>query len=93
MMDSVAMPNGGYRQITNLSSAVGVGAIPPGTQVALITPEEADVRWRDDGTDPTASIGMLLTVGQTLTYNGPIEKIRFIQADSGAILNITTYGR
>jgi hypothetical protein len=92
MMDSVASPIG-FKQITNLATAVGVGTVPPGTQVALINAEEADIRWRDDGTDPTSTVGMLLPAGQTLTYIGPIEKIRFIQVDSGAILNITTYGR
>jgi len=91
-MDSVATPMG-YVQVTDLSSAVGIGTVPPGTQLALITPEGQNIRWRDDGTDPTATVGMLLTTGQTISYNGPIEKFRAIEVESGGILNVSLYGR
>jgi hypothetical protein len=92
MMDSVATPKG-YKQITTLSSAVGIGTVPPGTQLALLTAEGKNLRWRDDGTNPTTSVGMLLSVGQTISYNGPIEKLKVIEVESGGILNVSLYGR
>lgn len=92
MMDSVATPLG-YRQVSDLSAAVGISNIPAGTQMALITAEGQNIRWRDDGTNPTASVGMLLTTGQTISYNGPIEKFKAIEVTNGAKLNISLYGR
>lgn len=80
----------GYQQITDLSSAVGLE--PRGAIVALIQTEVSPVRWRDDGTDPTALVGMLLPVGDTLEYRGDMNAIRFIQTAGGAILDATFYG-
>ena len=42
----------GYQQITSLSSATGL-TVPQGATLALIVPETQNVRWRDDGTNPT----------------------------------------
>ena len=59
----------GYQQITDLSSSVGltVPTVTPeglnGKPVfALIIAEGAPIRWRDDGTAPTASVGMPLVL-------------------------------
>lgn len=89
----------GYQQITNLTSAVSltVPSIDPTSglntkpTIALITPETQGVRWRDDGTDPTGSVGMPLSAGVTLQYDGDLKKIRFIEDASGAILNVSYY--
>lgn len=89
----------GYQQITSLSSATGltVPTIDPTTGLtvkanfALITPEAQAVRWRDDGTSPSASVGMPLAVGVTLQYDGDLSKIKFIQQVSGGIINISYY--
>lgn len=80
----------GYQQITNLSSAVGL-TIPQGATLALIVPETQNVRWRDDGTDPTASVGMPIFVGASLSYDGDFNKIKFIEAAASAKLNISYY--
>lgn len=88
----------GYQQITNLSSATGL-TVPridmngmAGTpRIAIITPESQGVRWRDDGVDPTASVGMPLSAGVTLQYDGDLSQIKFIEQVSGAKLNITYY--
>jgi len=88
----------GYQQITSLSAAAGLTvpvvdanglAVKP--TIAIITPEAAAVRWRDDGTDPTGTVGMPLASGVTLQYDGDITKIRFIQQAPGAIINISYY--
>jgi len=82
----------GYVQITNLSSAVGLGSIPVDTVMCLIAAETSGVRWRDDGTSPTASIGMPMAAGQEFQYTSPdLTKIQFIQQAAGAILNVSFY--
>lgn len=81
----------GYSQLTSLASATGVGTIPTGTKLTLIQAETQDVRWRDDGTNPTASVGMLLADGQTLVYNGNPSTLKVIEVTGSAKLNITFY--
>ena len=89
----------GYQQITSLSSAqsLTVPQVDPVTglnakpTIALITPETNGVRWRDDGTAPTASVGMPLAAGVTLQYDGDLSRIRFIEQTASAKLNISYY--
>ena len=89
----------GYQQITGLSVAKGltVPTIDPNTGLtvkanfALITPDTNGVRWRDDGTAPTASIGMPLAAGVTLQYDGDLSKIKFIESTASAVLNVSYY--
>lgn len=81
----------GYQQITSLSSASAL-TVPRNATVALIQPQTQAVRWRDDGTNPTASVGMPLAVGETLPYTGYLENIRFIQQTASAAINICYYG-
>jgi hypothetical protein len=80
----------GYQQITSLSSATAL-TIPQGTTLALIVPETQNVRWRDDGANPTASVGMPIFVGASLSYDGDLNRIRFIESTAGAKLNICYY--
>lgn len=88
----------GYQQITALSSAtaltvpvVDANGLSAKPTLALIVSETQAVRWRDDGVDPTASVGMPLAVGVTLQYDGDLSRIRFIEQAAGAILNISYY--
>lgn len=88
----------GYQQITSLSAAAGltIPAVTPeglnGKPVfALVIAEGAPVRWRDDNTAPTASVGMPLAVGVPLQYDGDLSKIRFIEQSASAKLNISYY--
>lgn len=88
----------GYQQITNLSSAVGLTVpqrdatgLNARPSIALITAETQGVRWRDDGVDPTASVGMPLAAGVTLQYDGDLNKIKFIEQTASAKLNISYY--
>lgn len=88
----------GYQQITSLSAATGL-TVPTvdssGNKqqptFALIIAETQAVRWRDDGTAPTASVGMPLAVGVPLQYDGDLTKIRFIEQTASAKLNISYY--
>lgn len=86
--------NVGYQQITSLSSAVGV-TIPSGADkranCALLQAESQNVRWRDDGTDPTASVGHLLLANSDFWYDGDLNDIKFIETSASAKVNVTFY--
>lgn len=82
-----------YEQITGLNVAKGLTAltIPTGTKMMLIQPESQNVRWRDDGVDPTASVGMILVANDILMYSGTASAIKFIEVSATAKLNVTYY--
>ena len=80
----------GYQQITSLSSSTAL-TVPTGATMALIVPETQNVRWRDDGVAPTASVGMLVVANSSMSYDGDLQKIRFIAATAGAVLNVSYY--
>lgn len=88
----------GYQQISTLSSATGLtvpqtdlNGLACKPTLAIITAETQAVRWRDDETAPTASVGMPLAAGATLQYDGDLTKIRFIEQTASAKLNISYY--
>lgn len=80
----------GYQQITSLSSAQAL-TVPTGARWAFIIPETQAVRWRDDGTNPTASVGWLMAAGSALSYTGDLSAIRFIEQTASAKLNVSYY--
>ena len=81
----------GYQQITSLGTATAL-TIPAGTRLILITPTTQAVRWRDDGTNPTATVGYPLAVGAELLYTcAQMSALRFIEQTAGAVLNICYY--
>jgi len=89
----------GYQQISSLNTVksltvpskdpVSGAAIRP--TLAIIIAETQGVRWRDDGTAPTATVGMPLAVGVPLAYDGPLANIQFIEQTASAILNVSYY--
>lgn len=89
----------GYQQITSLSAATGltVPAVDPVSgakqqpTVAYLIAETQAIRWRDDGTAPTATVGMPLAVGVPFPYDGDLTKIRFIEQTASAKLNVSYY--
>lgn len=88
----------GYQQITSLSASTGL-TVPATTQnglrtvptVAIIIAEAQGVRWRDDQTAPTSTVGMPLPAGTPLIYDGDLTNIRFIEQAASAKLNISYY--
>lgn len=80
----------GYEQVTTLSAAAGLTP-PSGADRALIQAVTQDVRWRDDGTSPTASVGMLLAAGSTLDYDGDLSTFEAIETAASAELNVSYY--
>lgn len=82
----------GYQQMTSLAAATAP-TVPVGTTMMLVMVEGQDVRWRDDGTAPTATVGMLVTVGQTLQYDaGQLAVLKFIEVAASAKCNLSYYG-
>lgn len=81
----------GYQQITSLSAAVAP-TVPANTERCLLQAETQNVRFRDDGTDPTATVGMILVAGAApFPYEGNVSALKFIEATASAKLNILYY--
>lgn len=80
----------GYQQLTILGSASAL-TVPAGTKLTMIQAEAQAVRYRDDGTDPTASVGMVIAAGQTVAYNGNPSAVKIIESTAGAKVNVLYY--
>src|SRR5262245_11845041 len=95
-------PLGYERVVLNDTNAVSLNP-PKKAILAILVVEVRPCRWRDDGTDPTPQIGMLLPeITSTaygagpMPYNGDPSKIRLIDAGQGsgaAVVNVSYYAR
>ena len=92
----------GYCQLTSLASSTLIstcsGGIPtcgkavvPCTVFAEICSESVALRYRDDGTAPTASVGMPINASTCFQYAGPLAALRIIQQASSGIVDISFY--
>jgi hypothetical protein len=88
----------GFQQIASATLASSTALTLPtnvdGRKVefAIAHVDTQAVRWRDDGTAPTAAIGMRLLPGGELFIEGAmLDSIRFIYETSGANLNVSYY--
>lgn len=84
------LENKGYQQITSLSSATLL-TVPAGSTLAVIEAESQAVRWRDDGTNPTSSVGHVLNPGDVYVYRGNLGGIKFIEVTTSAKLSVSYY--
>lgn len=83
----------GHEQITSLSSAVGFTSIPAGAESVFVQPEAQNVRMRDDGTNPTASVGMILVANTLYEFSvSNFISMKFIEVTATAKLNVSFYG-
>lgn len=80
----------GYEQITSLTTAIGL-TVPANARMALIQVLAQDVRWRDDGTDPTTGVGMLISAGNEFWYTGDLDAIKFIELVADSEINVAYY--
>jgi hypothetical protein len=80
----------GYEQVTSLSSAAGL-TVPEGARMCIIQAEDQNVRWRDDGTNPTTTVGIVLAPEVNFTYSGNLGTIKFIEETATAKLNVAYY--
>jgi hypothetical protein len=93
--DGTLTPLAGYQQLTVSNVAIAL-TVPVGARVCLIQNESVVARvarWRDDGTNPTASTGMRLLGGNgELYYTGNLVALKFIrETGNDAVLNISYY--
>lgn len=76
---------------TALTIPIGNDGLEP--DFCIVHPDTQNVRWRDDGSAPTSTVGMRLLVGAELRINGTaaMKAARFIVETAGANLNISYY--
>lgn len=82
----------GFEQITGLSSAKGLtlvsnadGSVP---NAVILSVEAQNVRYRCDGTNPTASVGnRIIKDQQPFLYDGDLKAIKFIEESASAKIN------
>lgn len=83
----------GYVKQTALATAVGLSSIPANTVRATVQVEGGDVRWRGDGSNPTATDGMLLPANAERDFApASLAALKFIQVSSAATLHVTYWG-
>jgi hypothetical protein len=76
------------------SSAASLTTVGPpiNANAMLMQAETQNIRWRDDGANPTTTVGMLLVSGQPpVMFTGQLSAIRFIDAVANGILNVAFY--
>lgn len=87
----------GYYQKTDVSAARTLAdiigsAVPATCDYVVIQAETQPCRWRDDGTAPTASVGNLLAVGDSIIIRrAQFANFKIIQTTATALVNATFY--
>lgn len=81
---------GSTEQVTGLS-AVKALVVPAAASMAIITVESKTVRWRDDGTDPTTSVGQRLLPNVPWICTTELRSLRFIEEAASAKINVSYY--
>lgn len=89
----VGLQSLGYVQMTSLSTATALPSVPSGTVEAFILCTGQTVYWRDDGTNPTATVGMPLVINQPFPYTGSMPRLKIIETSPSATCNVTYYGQ
>lgn len=92
MIDQSAYIDLGYQQITSLTAAASL-TVPAKCRLITCIPEGQGVRWRSDGTDPTATVGYPLAIGVEQSYNAEQStRLKFIEQAASAKLNVYYWG-
>ena len=84
----------GYKQIDSATLATAQSlTVPAGSTCALVQAEAIAVRWRDDGTDPTASVGEKVIAEGDIWVEGAarLAAFRVIRTVAGADVNVSYY--
>lgn len=75
---------------TTVATATAL-TVPSGAKLAEICVATADVRYRDDGTDPTSTVGMPVSAGTCFPYAGPLSAVKFIAQSGSPTINVSYY--
>ena len=87
--DATLAPKG-YEQLTSLLTVQSL-TVPGTAQMVLLQSLDHNVRWRDDGVAPTATVGMRISAGEEFWYTGNLAAIQFIEEAPSAVLNAAYY--
>lgn len=88
----------GYRQFAVPSGSAGAVSppdAPTGATMVVIKAEGGPIRYRDDGVDPTAAVGMPLAVGESMVYDARMVNLRLIAQEASpttTLCNAAFYG-
>lgn len=85
----------GYSQLTITSTVVSTLTVPSGSQMAVVEIETNQVRYRDDGTNPSTTGGTPIAAGGSMTICGLsiLNNWKVTGVTGNATLNVTFYGR
>ena len=78
----------GYAQVVGIAAAIDP---PVGGRILKLSPETQGIRIRDDGTDPTTTVGFLIPAGTCYEYRGDVTRLRIIEAAASSTLNVLGY--
>lgn len=81
----------GASQYALASTTLTSLTVPNGATVAQICVETAGVRYRDDGTAPTSTVGMPVASGTCFQYAGPLSVVQFIAQTGAPTLDVAYY--
>lgn len=84
---------GSMQTIANatLASATNL-TVPAGAKSCDIAVEGQSIRYADDGSTPTGSVGMIIYSGTTLeNYTGPLKSLKLIRVADGATVTVSFY--
>ena len=85
-----------FETITVSTTAIGFTAatMTAAAVMAIATVETNTVRYRADGTAPTASVGHSAVAGSIITVCGPaLSRFKMIRASADAPVQVTYYAR
>lgn len=80
----------GYQRLISITASTAL-TVPDGTTEVRLQAETKPIRWRDDGSPPTASVGSYIPAGKSIKYLGDASAIRVFGEDSTAILHVSYY--
>ena len=91
--EGIVFSGNDYESVTVADTAIGCTAAKAArAELAFITAETAQMRFRYDGTAPTATEGHVLEPGETLTLKGTLNVQNFLAIRTSAtsgVLRIT----
>lgn len=85
-MGATTVSNVQMTAITN--AAAQTVATPAGTRRVEIQAQDNNIRWRSDGTAPTATVGNIIYAGDTREFDASLGTIQLISTGGDAIANV-----
>lgn len=81
----------GYESLSVAATSVALASLPAGANMAVMSIENADIRFRVDGVAPTATTGTRADAGVPLTLVGHdvLESFRAIAVSGTATLEVS----